>query len=339
MSMQRTKTVPQVDPTMERDAVLPPTPQELLVRWIKRAGVLALVASLLLHLSGGYLASLIRLGGGGVGDVAAGEEAGAPIGMALATEAQLAEIAAAAGSPEALPTVPEETSAAPSMPLVEGGELTAPTLSSGGMSDLGSLTGGGDVNMDGGGGGGLGGSGGGSGASFFGVEAGGTRFALILDASGSMQGLRLQRLKRELSATIEGLAPDAQVSVILFSDTPRPLRKRVQWVDATAANKRELIAEVSLLTDTDLGPNTLVMPAFRMIFSQLRPRPDAIYLMTDGEFLDGVGSVPEEVALLNRAQERPVPIHAICFGDPRGEEHMKRIARQSGGTYTFVPVD
>jgi hypothetical protein len=154
-----------------------------------------------------------------------------------------------------------------------------------------------------------------------------------------MQGLRLQRLKRELSATIEGLAPDAQVSVVLFSDTPRPLRKRVQWVDATAANKRELIAEVGLLTDQDLGPNTLVMPGFRLIFSQLRPRPDAIYLMTDGEFLDGVASVPEEVALLNRAQERPVPIHTICFGDPRGEESMKRIARQSGGTYTFVPVD
>jgi hypothetical protein len=80
---------------MERDAVLPPTPQELLVRWIKRAGVFALVASVLLHLSGGYLASLIRLGGGGVGEVGANEEAGAPIGMALATETQLAEIAAA----------------------------------------------------------------------------------------------------------------------------------------------------------------------------------------------------------------------------------------------------
>lgn len=339
MTMRRTNPVPEIDPTMERDAVLPPTPQELVIRWIKRAGVLALVASLALHLSGGYLASLIRLGGGGVGNVGVSEEAGAPIGMALATETQLAEIAAAAGSPEALPTVPEETNAAPSMPLVEGGELTAPTLTAGGMSDLGSLTGGGDVNIDGSGGGGLGGSGGGSGASFFGVEAGGTRFALILDASGSMQGLRLQRLKRELSSTIEGLAPDAQVSVVLFSDTPRPLRKRVQWVDATAANKRELIAEVGLLTDQDLGPNTLVMPAFRLIFSQLRPRPDAIYLMTDGEFLDGVASVPEEVALLNRAQERPVPIHTICFGDPRGEDYMKRIARQSGGTYTFVPVD
>jgi uncharacterized protein YegL len=337
--MRRLKTAPEIDPTMERDAVLPPTPRELLIRWIKRAGVLALVASLLLHLSGGYLATLIRLGAGGVGDVGMSDEAGAPIGMALATETQLAEIAAAAGSPEALPTVPEETNAQPAMPLVEGGELNAPTLTSGGLSDLGSLTGSGDVTIDGGGGGALGGSGGGSGASFFGVEAGGTRFAMILDASGSMQGLRLQRLKRELSATIEGLAPDAQVSVILFSDTPRPLRKRVQWVDATAANKRELIAEVSLLTDQDLGPNTLVMPAFRLLFSQLRPRPDAIYLMTDGEFLDAVGSVPEEVALLNRAQERPVPIHTICFGDVRGEETMKRIARQSGGTYTFVPVD
>ncbi len=328
------------DPTMERDAVLPPTPWDLAKRWGTRLGLLALVASVALHLFGGYLTTLIRLGGGGFGAPSREVEEGGPIGMALASESELAAVSVAAGSPAAMPSVPDEPSSVISVPLVEDGQLNAPALSEDGTPNVGSLAGGGDVNIEGGGsaGGGLGGSGGG-GASFFGVEAGGTRFVLVLDASGSMQGLRLQRLKRELSATIEGLSPDAQVCVVLFSDTPRPLRKRMGWLDATAANKRDMISEVGVLSDLDLGPNTLVMPAMRLVFSQLRPRPDAIYLMTDGEFLDPVQSVAEELALLNRAQDKPTPIHAICFGDARGEEQMKRIARQSAGTYAFVPVE
>jgi hypothetical protein len=56
--------------------------------------------------------------------------------------------------------------------------------------------------------------------------------------------------------------------------------------------------------------------------------------MTDGEFDE---SVVQEVAVLNSKLREPIPIHCICFASQSGEEHMKKIAAQSKGTYTFVP--
>lgn len=338
MMSNATRFVSRADPTLERDATLPPSASDLLRRWATGLGIVAIVISMFLHLGGGVLSYLIRFGGSGIGAPAPKGEG--LVEMALGTGAELTELSAAS-SGGALPAVPEEASSQPSqMPLVAEGFAESSSLSAGGIGEVGDLAGGGDVDVGGSGTGGWGlGGTGGNGTSFFGVEAGGTRFAFVLDASGSMQGKRLIRLKRELRQTIEGLQPDAQVSVILFSDVAKPLRKRVAWVEATAASKRDLSAEVDALQDIDLGPNTLVLPAMRLVFGQLRPRPDAIFLMTDGEFLDSVGSVPDEVALLNRGQERPVPVHTICFGDPLGEEGMKRIAKTSGGTYTFVPAD
>ncbi|MFO0858465.1 MAG: vWA domain-containing protein [Phycisphaerales bacterium] len=338
MPTRASRLVPIGDPTMERDATLPPTAADLFRRWATGLGIVAILVSIFLHTGGGVLSYFIRFGGSGIGAPApAGEGL---VEMALGTGAELSELSAASTG-GSLPAVPEEASTQPAqMPLVTEGLTETSSLSAGGIGEVGNLAGGGDVDVGGSGTGGWGlGGTGGNGTSFFGVEAGGTRFAFVLDASGSMAGKRLVRLKNELRATIEGLQPDAQVCVVLFSDVAKPLRKRIGWVEATAASKRDMVAEVDALQDLDLGPNTLVLPGMRLVFGQLRPRPDAIFLMTDGEFLDMVASVPDEINLLNRGQERPVPVHTICFGDPRGEEGMKRIAKNSGGTYTFVPAD
>jgi hypothetical protein len=71
-------------------------------------------------------------------------------------------------------------------------------------------------------------------------------------------------------------------------------------------------------------------PAFEVVFS-LRPRPDAIYFMTDGQFEP---SVAVELARLN--VEDRIPIHCICFVSKEAEALMKKIAEDSGGTYTYV---
>ena len=51
-------------------------------------------------------------------------------------------------------------------------------------------------------------------------------------------------------------------------------------------------------------------PAFEIAFQQLRPRPDAIFFMTDGLFPPTVAAA---LPTLNNGR-KPVPIHAIfCF--------------------------
>ena len=71
-------------------------------------------------------------------------------------------------------------------------------------------------------------------------------------------------------------------------------------------------------------------PAFLVVFAN-RPRPDAVYFMTDGEFND---TVVAEIASMNA--EMQIPIHCITFGERGAEPMMREIARQSGGTYTHI---
>ena len=69
--------------------------------------------------------------------------------------------------------------------------------------------------------------------------------------------------------------------------------------------------------------------------------PDAIYLLTDGEFTDGGRSVDylrasnlykdPEVGLVPKSV-----VHTIGFWDPDGEPTLQAIAKEHQGTYRFV---
>jgi hypothetical protein len=177
---------------------------------------------------------------------------------------------------------------------------------------------------------GSGGSGGG-GASFFGVEARGSRFAYVCDISGSMQNAgKLGALKRELISSIDGLLENAEFMVYFFESEAIPLGKRERWLDAVSKNKQWAIGEVQK-AGAQGGTNPL--PAFVLALS-LRPRPDAIYFMTDGLF---DAEVVDRVAAMN-ASGKKVPVHCIAFGDQSSEPLMQKIAKDSGGSYTFVPL-
>jgi hypothetical protein len=202
------------------------------------------------------------------------------------------------------------------------------------IGDVGSLAGGGDISMGGGEGSGLGGSGGG-GASFFGVEAQGNRFAYIVDISGSMnepvaaehEGTRIQALRAELTRSTQGLLETSHFVIVDFSSDADVLGEKKEWAEASPAEKKKYKTLIATLSP---GGGTNPLPGFEIVFN-MRPRPDAIYFMTDGEF---DSSVVDQVMELNKQYK--VPIHCICLGSRSGEENMKKIAKGSRGTFTFI---
>ncbi len=297
-------------------------------RWIKPAVLSALAFSIVLHLMLAVLAALIVFGGGGGGGDGRRE-----VEFAVVTERELADLieTAMATDVAAAPDVDldpmMQTIEAPTeadLSLLLDPELSGETAIGGG--DVGLSPGLGEM------------GGGGGGASFFGVEATGTRFAYIVDVSGSMgarmgSGTRLEILQKELNESIEGLLEAASFLIVAFSSDAYPLGARLEWMDATDSGKRwarNLIGKLAPGGSTNPGP------AFDLVFKR-RPRPDAVYFMTDGEFEEAVA---DQIAFLNG--EDHIPIHCITFGSlesmelRRIEVVMKRIARQSGGTYTNV---
>lgn len=288
--------------------------------WTPRALTAGIVVSLFVHLMMLAIAGQIRFSRaqtGGAGPLTKTVE------MAIATETELAEIEKQIldAEPPPVPDVP--TPELPSLEVMDvpGGDEATSLIDS---ADLGAEVGAGDV---GGGDLGVGGSGGGA-ASFFGVEARGTRFAYIVDISGSMAiSGKIDLLRQELVRSLDALLENAEFLVVLYNSDASPLGGRDRWVEASPAGKRWAR---SALANVKAQGGTNPMPGFELVFSR-RPRPDAIYFMTDGEFDPDIA---REIMRLN--SDVRIPIHCITFVNRDAEELMRRIATHSGGSYNHV---
>jgi hypothetical protein len=207
-----------------------------------------------------------------------------------------------------------------------------------------------------------------AGAIFMGVKAEGKRICIIADCSGSMAfNNRMNRLKLELWKTVKGLTPDQEFYVVYFSDTAIPMRPQ-KWYRAdklTSPPDKFTKGIRDFIGAQPPGGGTEPMPAFQVAF-RLKPRPDAIFFLTDGLI---PLTVPQGVARLNGTGKDKVPIHTILFGGElpnaemrivmvpmvvRGKTVMVRreipvgkmekdqgqleqVSRDSGGTHRFIP--
>ncbi len=170
---------------------------------------------------------------------------------------------------------------------------------------------------------------GGAGASFFGVEARGQRFAYIVDTSGSMEGPKIETLRTQLAESIDGLLTNSSFVILLFATETRVIGGRAKWMSSSDRTRRLAKREIRAITARG---QTNPLPAFELAFS-MRPRPDAIYFMTDGVFQDNVAW---KVAELNAQSNRLTPIHCISFVSKEAERLLRGMARESGGTYTHI---
>lgn len=305
-----------------------------LVRWLTRASVAGAVASVVVHLFAGLIASLmtVRYPDADAG----GTIEGAEVEFAVMTESELAAVLAPADeSPQ--PLVPEsESSLDPTATeLMEFTPSSSESLTESTV-DIEIDAGAGNVGDDPGGGL-TGGAGGGGGASFFGLEAQGSRFAYIVDRSSSMRGAKMTRTRMELGQSVSGLTENGEYLIVFYSDEPEALGGRARWRDASERSKqdaRRLIESV-----VPMG-GTKPMPAFELVFGQ-RVKPDAIYFMTDGRFGD---DVPVKIESMNRRHR--IPVHCILFGEPSRSSAlvqdvramMQRICDDSGGRFRHVEI-
>jgi hypothetical protein len=298
-----------------------------LARWVFRASVVGFAVSMLAHLALALLAAGIVVAVAGEGS--GGDVLAADAGLEVLSETELTSLEAADLKAEDIAPQALTEQQAPLVDLasapanVSGGAATGDTsgLSGPGMGGAGDVSGIGDGSS-------LGGAGGG-GAKFFGVEAVGSRFAYICDVSGSMAGPKLQALKDQLNESVDGLLERSSFHIVLFSSEARPLMAQSKWTEAGSRQKRLAKQAIEAIT---AGGSTNPAPAFEDVF-RLRPRPDAIYFMTDGLF---ALEVADQVRQLNNSGGRIVPVHCIAFVSREAEDLLKQIAADSDGSYTFV---
>jgi hypothetical protein len=313
------------------------SPGQRLTNHIINASSMGLVVSVLIHAAITLFAALVTVGVAGIGSRGSG---GGEFDLTVTSPAQLTGVGDVSIDDVSAPVVADKMiDEIPTAGVDEGaGGFDSPGAGAG----LGQIAegsggaGGGDVGD--GSGLGQGGSGSGKGTSFFGVEAKGSRFLYICDISGSMNwgedgvenGKRLRTLKRELTDSVNSMSEEMSFYVIFFSSGAAPINPEShRWIPAKDNNKRWAVEKIG---NQQAFGGTEPWGAFELGF-QMRPAPDAIYFMTDGAFNAEVAS---KIAMVN-VGSRKVPIHCICLVDRSGEEVMRKIAVDSGGTFTYVP--
>ncbi|MBN2584464.1 MAG: VWA domain-containing protein [Planctomycetes bacterium] len=160
--------------------------------------------------------------------------------------------------------------------------------------------------------------------SFFGVADKTSKVVYVIDRGGSMAD-SLMFVKHELKRSIRALRPVDQFQVIFYSSGPARMMPMRQLLPATQANKQtayEFIDDTIPIGQND--PQDALTQAFRL-------RPDAIYLLTDGEF---DWNIVGYIGKLNA--DKRIRVNTIGFIYTDGEKLLKEIAAKNGGTYKYV---
>ena len=162
--------------------------------------------------------------------------------------------------------------------------------------------------------------------AFFGIRARGQFFIYVLDQSGSMiDDDRLTRAKIELRRSVFALQPPQRFEVIFYNDQATPMPGGPLPRPADPQSKNQLMTWLRLIDpDGETNPRSAIAQALAL-------RPDAVFLLSDGEFPEGT---VEAVARLNA---RKIPIHCVDLTGGQAGDHLQRIARDSGGKYASRP--
>ena len=174
---------------------------------------------------------------------------------------------------------------------------------------------------------------------FCGVEGGGNHFVYLVDSSGSM-GDAFESARRELLASIDLLSPDQRFYVVFFDAQPDFMRisdpsvNEARSVYATPQNKAALRRWAM-----QIGKDRGKAPYDPLKFA-LGLRADVIFLLSDGEFPEGIPKLLQEENRVENlfGETKPISIvHTIGYFSKEGASIMTRIAKQNFGQYRHVP--
>jgi Ca-activated chloride channel homolog len=155
-------------------------------------------------------------------------------------------------------------------------------------------------------------------------------FCMVLDRSGSMDGAKMDNLKRAVMELIETLSPDDVVSVVVFDETAEVIVGAQPAADKTALNNRVEAMRVqggtAMSTGLELGMNELRR--------SLSPdRPATLLLLTDGQTW---GDEDQCRAIATMLAQMGVKITALGLGDEWNERLLDDLAAATGGTSDYI---
>ena len=158
---------------------------------------------------------------------------------------------------------------------------------------------------------------------------------LVLDRSGSMQGLKMQYAKKAVLNLLDLLSPSDRLSLVSYSDN---VLRHCHLVSLTQHNKRMLRNMVHALYaggSTNLGGG-LQAGIDTIMQAAQGDRIRKVILISDGLANRGVVNPWELGRMASIALEHDFAVATVGVGDSFNEQLMAHIADQGAGTYQYM---
>lgn len=158
--------------------------------------------------------------------------------------------------------------------------------------------------------------------------------AFVIDTSGSMAGLKLEKAKKALSFCIANLNPEDRLAIIRFSTESESFED--QWIQADNSGKKKaeaILAQMEAMGGTNIGD--ALAAAFALPLNEKRSQ--AVVLLTDGK--PTIGETREDAILGTANQNDPRRVFSFGIGDDINIRLLDKLAEQSGGWRTYARPD
>lgn len=149
------------------------------------------------------------------------------------------------------------------------------------------------------------------------------RVAIVLDRSGSMQGLPMQQARKALEACLGALQPADQFGIVAFDDITELFRESL--TSATKENREEAH---KFLRGIDARGGTELSGAIDRAAVLLNGGGDLL-VITDGQVMG-------TEHILATARAKGVRLHTLGIGSASQDRFLALLARETGGVSRFV---
>ena len=168
------------------------------------------------------------------------------------------------------------------------------------------------------------------------VPAPSKHIAGLIDTSGSMLGSRIENVKKSLEAMLAKMRQGDRLTLVGFCSTADVILPGV-LITGEPEQLSELVATVKLMqatTGTNVQLGITKMADF-MKDSGLPPL-DAVILLTDGDFTEGVVRSATGLNSLFLSNFGTIPVFTIGYGTGYMIEVLKAIAAKTGASHAFI---
>lgn len=164
-----------------------------------------------------------------------------------------------------------------------------------------------------------------------GSPRGPVHFTILVDTSGSMEGVRMTKVKQTINQLIDLMDSMDSLSIILYHSSASILLNTVKMSEDRAPYH----AAVESLHATG---GTNLESAFLQIPSLTTP-PTAVFLLTDGHINEGQNRPSALISMARAVLPVDTPLHTLGYGPDHNQSMLRDMSVRTHASYTYAESD